>query len=180
MNNIPAYKTEMINTDLRKIQYLFESQGEKSIIKAIEYSLFRKISGRDVYNLGFGDYDEDNGTLIDDVNSNNGDMRKVFSTVLNSVPKFFSTNKDSVIWVQGSDSTEEFKKNCKIDCKKNCDEICKKFNRRIKTYRYYVDKNFVELSKEYIFFGFTDIENPDFVQYIPENEYLGILVFKKK
>lgn len=154
--------------------------GEKSIIKAIEYRLFRTISGRKVYNLGFGDYDELNGSMIDDINSNNGDMWKVFSTVLNTVPKFFAENKDSAIWVQGSDSAENFRIKCQVNCKKTCNEVCKNFNRRIRTYRYFVDKNFVELSKEYIFFGFTNRENPDFVQYIPKSEYIGILVFKKK
>lgn len=181
MNNIPAYKTEIIDKNASsKLQYLFESKGEKSIIKAIEYSFVRQISGRKVYNLGFGDYNEANGTIIDDINSNNGDMRKVFSTVLNTVPKFFRENKDAAIWVQGSDSVEEFKQRCELDCKKNCVDICKNFNRRIKAYRYYVDKNFVELSKEYIFFGYTSGNNPSFVQYIPGSEYIGILVFKKK
>lgn len=177
MNNIPAYKTEQLESGVKNIQYLFESVGEKSIIKAIEYSYIRKISGRKVYNLGFGDYNEADGTIIDEVNSNNGDMRKVFSTVLNTVPKFFKENNDSAIWVQGSDGAEDYMINCQITCKKNCKEECRNFNRRIKTYKYYIDKNFVELSKEYIFFGYL---NGDFVQYVPNNEYIGILVFKKK
>ncbi len=180
MNNIPAYKTEVIDTEASKIQYLFESKGERSIVKAIEYSFVRKLSGRKVYNLGFGDYNEEDGSIIDDVNSNNGDMRKVFSTVLNTVPKFFSEYKESAIWVQGSDSAEDFKSKCEVSCKKKCTDNCKNYNRRIKAYRYYVDRNFVELSKEYIFFGFTNGDNPDFVQYVPKNEYVGILVFKKK
>jgi len=178
LNNIPAYKTEVIDTETSKIQYLFESKGEQSIVKAIEYSFVRKLSGRKVYNLGFGDYKD--GSIIDDINSNNGDMRKVFSTVLNTVPKFFSENKESAIWVQGSDSAEDFKSKCEVSCKKKCTDVCKNYNRRIKAYRYYVDKNFTELSKEYIFFGYTNGDKPDFVQYVPKNEYIGILVFKKK
>lgn len=180
MNNIPAYKTELVDSNNRKIQYLFESKGLKSIIKAIEYTPVAQRDGKVVYNLGFGDYNEEGGNIFDDTNSNNGDMRKVFSTVLNTVPKFFKENEDAAIWMQGSDSAEDFKKLCEVDCKKNCENICKNFSRRIKTYRYYVNKNFVELSKEYIFFGFIDTENPTLVQYIPENEYIGILVFKKK
>lgn len=180
MNNIPVYKTEIIDNNDTKVQYLFESKGEKLIIKAIEYSFLRRFSERKVYNLGFGDYDEQNGSIVDDINSNNGDMRKVFSTVLSTVPKFFAENKDSAIWVQGSDSAEDFKSKCEVDCNKKCTDICKNYNRRIKAYRYYVDRNFVELSKEYIFFGFINGENPGFVQYIPNNEYIGILVFKKK
>lgn len=180
MNNIPAYKTEHLDSGVKKIRYLFESIGEKSIIKAIEYSYVRKISGRKVFNLGFGDYNEKSGIIIDDINSNNGDMRKVFSTVLNTVPKFFKENNDAAIWVQGSDSANDYKSKCEVDCTKNCNEVCKNYNRRIKAYKYYVDRNFVELSKEYIFFGYINGENANFVQYVPNSEYIGILVFTKK
>nr|WP_233244156.1 hypothetical protein [Brumimicrobium oceani] len=70
-------------------QFIFESKGVRTIVKAIEYSFIRNISGRKVYNLGFGDFNEKSGLLIDDINSNNGDMRKVFNTVLNTIPIFF-------------------------------------------------------------------------------------------
>lgn len=180
MNNIPAYKTELILND-RKIQYLFESIGETAIIKAIEYSPFTKKDGRTIYNLGFGDYDLGNGTILDDTNSNNGDMRKVFSTVLNTIPHFFRNHKNVAIWVQGSDSTAEFVNECKKTCTKGCNkEQCKNFNRRIRTYRYYVNKNFKDLIKEYVIFGFTNEETSTLVQYIPENDYTGIMIFKKK
>lgn len=180
MKNIPAYRTELVESDTRKIQYLFESKGEKSIIKVIEYTPVGQINDKIVYNLGFGDYNEEDGNILDGSNSNNGDMRIVFSTVLNTVPKFFEENKDSAIWVQGSDSADDFKQVCEVDCTKNCDDICKNFNRRIKTYRYFINKNYVELRKEYLFFGISDEENPTLMPYIPENEYIGILVFKKK
>ena len=180
MNNIPAYKTELLESETRKIQYLFESKGHKSIIKAIEYTPVAKRDGKVVYNLGFGDYDEENDNIFDDSNSNNGDMRKVFSTVLNTIPKFFKENEDAAIWVQGSDSANDFKELCEVSCKKNCEDVCKNFNRRIKTYRYYVDRHFVELSKEYLFFGLTNEGNASLIQYIPKNQYIGILVFKKK
>ena len=78
MNNIPAYKTKLISNQ-SKIQYLFESKGVESIIKAIEYSPFKKQDGKVIYNLGFGDYDMLNATIIDDVNSNNGDILKTNS-----------------------------------------------------------------------------------------------------
>jgi hypothetical protein len=34
-------------------------------------------------------------------------MRKVFSTILNTVPDFFEQHKNSGIWVQGSDSENQ-------------------------------------------------------------------------
>ncbi|MDC8003558.1 hypothetical protein POV27_05815 [Aureisphaera galaxeae] len=180
MNNIPAYKTESLNTRTKKVQYLFESTGNRSIIKVIEYTPVARRDGRTIYNLGFGDYDEETGTFLDDVNSNNGDMWKVFSTVLNTVPVFFRENKKAAIWVQGSDSAEDYKVLCEPTCNKKCNETCRNFNRRIKTYRYYVNKHFVDLSKEYVFFGLTGGDFPDFVQYVPGNEYIGILIFRKK
>lgn len=134
MNNIPAYKTELIHSKTRKVQYLFESNGPRLIIKAIEYTPITKRDGKIVYNLGFGDYNEKDGNIFDDTNSNNGDMRKVFSTVLNTIPKFFKENQNAAIWVQGSDSVDDFKRICEVDCKKNCVDICKNFNRRIKTH----------------------------------------------
>jgi len=182
LNNVPAYKTQLISNQ-SKIQYLFESKGNIRIIKAIEYAPFKKQNGKIIYNLGFGDYDVANRTMLDDINSNNGDTRKVFSTVLNTVPLFFKTHKDDAIWVQGSDSSKRFKNDCKKICKKGCDtntDVCKNFNRRIKIYRYYINKNFIDLIKEYVIFGYTNGKTPTFVQYVPENEYIGILVFKKK
>ena len=180
MNTIPAYKVEPIGIGTTKIQYLFESHGHESIVKVVEYSFLRKLSGKKIYNLGFGDYDEESETVLDDISSNNGDMRKVFRTVLNTVPHFFAKHKESAIWIQGSDSKEDFRAKCEPDCTKRCDDICKNYNRRIKAYKYYIEKNFIELSKEYIIFGFDDPSAPYFVQYTTGNKYLGILVFRKK
>ena len=150
------------------------------MIKAIEYTPVKRIQGRVIYNLGFGDYDEKTGEVFDDVNSNNGDMWRVFSTVLNTVPEFFRDQPNDAIWVQGSDGHDEFFKHCKISCKKKCRNFCKNVDRRIKTYRYYVEKNFNDLCKEYLIFGSYSINPVQVSQYIVGNEYVGILVFKKK
>lgn len=179
MNNSPIYTTEQIEAEL-KIQYLFESVGTAKIIKAIEYQFIDMLGGRMVFNLGFGDYNEALGTIIDDINSNNGDMYTVFNTVLSTVPVFFQNYPDSVIMISGSDSHDEFINDCLPTCKKKCIEHCKNYQRRIKTYRYYVDKNFDELSEEYIFFGRNISKANTFVQYIPKHEYDDLLVYKKK
>jgi hypothetical protein len=179
LNSLPIYITEQTAEEI-KIQYLFESVGEKTIIKAIEYTPIQAMGGRTIYNLGFGDYDEALGTIVDDVNSNNGDMRIVFNTVLSTVPLFFATNADAVIIVSGSDSHDDFIADCLPTCKKKCTDNCKNYQRRIKTYRYYVDKNFEDLSGDYIFFGRNKNKANTFVQYIPNHEYDDILVYKKK
>jgi len=177
--NINSYTTEEINTE-GKLQYLFESVGNKNIIKAIEYSPVTLLGSRTVYNLGFGDYDEVTGSIIDDINSNNGDMYIVFNTVLHTVPNFFELNPDAVIIVSGSDGHDDFINNCKLACKKKCEHTCKNFQRRIKTYTYYIDKNFDELCNEYIFFGRNRDKDNTFVQYVPKKDYDDVLVYKKK
>lgn len=180
MDNTPAYQTKRLRYKTKKTLYLFESKGHKSIIKAIEYTPISKINNRLVYNLGFGDYDEYNGKILDNSNSNNGDMRKVFSTVLNTIPDFFKKTINAAIWIQGSDSAEDYKKTCKKHCKKNCTSICKNYGRRIRIYRYYLDKKFVELSEEYKFYGVINNDTPYLEKYNPKNQYLGILVINKK
>jgi hypothetical protein len=179
LNNLPIYKTEQIETN-SKIQFLFESVGVINLIKIIEYTAVAKISGRTVYNLGFGDFDEKTSTIIDDANSNNGDIYIVFNTVLSTVPMFFKNNPNAVIIVSGGDSHDDFIKNCIVTCNKKCDLNCKNYQRRIKTYRYYVDKNFEELSENYIFFGRNKNKSDSFVQYIPKQDYEDILVYMKK
>jgi hypothetical protein len=180
LNNIPAYETALLGTRTKKVQYLFESRGNRTIIKAIEYTPVRRFQGRTIYNLGFGDYNEESGQMLDDVNSNNGDMRRVFSTVLNTIPRFFKEHPNTAIWIQGSDSEDDFRKSCEDGCKKKCTHLCKNFNRRIKMYTYYIDRNFTRLAKEYILFGFNDAAEPSSMQYIAGNEYTAILIYRKK
>lgn len=177
MINVNLYETEF-SLEEGIFQYLFESHGNEAIYKAVQYSAFT-VNGETLYNFGFGDYDFQTKKVADDMNSNNGDMREVFNTVLNTVPKFFKENPGFPIYVQGSDSSDEFEKKCRLDCSKKCNTKCKNRDRRIRTYTYYVDTNFKILSQDYIFFGF-DEEISDFVQYIPKNKYKAVLVYKKK
>ena len=155
MNNITAYPTEQLEAKGKSIRYIFESVGNKSIIKQIEYSYFGNILGSDVYNLGFGDYNVEQDTISDKVNSNNGDMRKVFNTVLSSVPKFFEAHKSAGIWVTGSDE------------------------KRTKIYCFYVNRNFEQLYDDYLFYGYLKDAEPNLLPYAPKITYNGILVFKK-
>jgi len=178
MNNIDIYETNL-SIENSIVQYLFESAGNKKIIKAVQYSAFETQSGATIYNLGFGDYNSEVQSISDKENSNNGDMWNVFNTVLSTVPKFFNDNPGFPIYVQGSDSSDLFVEECKKSCSKKCSETCKNKNRRIRTYTYFVDKYFKELSKNYIFFG-LDEEESEFVEYLPKNKYIAVLVYKKK
>jgi len=106
MHGIASYTTTSAKDDASKRKFFFESTGDSSIIKVVEYTAIQRVGQRVIYNLGFGDYDEATGHVTDQVNSNNGDMLRVFSTVLSTVPLFFVSNPYDVIVVQGSDSDE--------------------------------------------------------------------------
>lgn len=92
MKNTPAYETIIAHREKGKQKFYFESvhpENGKNLIKVVEFSsIDRLFSGRKVYNLGFGDYDPENGDIDDDILSGNGDPYRVFNTVLNCVSLF--------------------------------------------------------------------------------------------
>lgn len=161
------------------IQYFFETEGKRKILKAVQYSKMKTKSNEMFYNLGFGDYNLESKNISDSENSNNGDVRIVFNTVLNTIPEFFRDNPDFPIYFQGSDSKDSFEEECRNKCSKNCTQICKNKNRRIRIYTYFLDKNYLNFLKDYMFYGF-DEELKIFVEYVPKNKYTAILIYKKK
>lgn len=162
-----------------RLRFYFDSIGRTKISKVIEYAPLGIWSGLDAYNLGFGDYDKATNDIIDNTISNNGDNRTVFTTVLNSVPDFFTRFPKAVVFVRGSDSTKKFIEECKETCKRKCvEDECKKAGRRIAIYRGYVDENFDELSKTYQFWGvIKHTKTPEI--YKVAKDYEVILVSKK-
>ena len=96
--NYPRYEYE---TEDSLLYYEFISEGPKgSIKKVVEYS---KTSVENVYNLAFGDYDEENGEIDDKSVTNNGDSQKVLSTVASTVYAF--TGKYPQAWIYATGST---------------------------------------------------------------------------
>lgn len=146
MTNIDIYYTAF-SIENSIIQYVFETQGKRKFLKAVQYSKMKTKSNEIVYNLGFGDYNLDTKSISDNENSNNGDIRTVFNTVLSTVPKFFENYPHFPIYFQGSDGRELFEEECRISCSKNCVDICKNKNRRMRIYTYFLDKKFQEFSK---------------------------------
>ena len=162
-------------------RYLFISHGETNIIKAVQYVYVFDYKGKRVYNLGFGDYDLQTDTISDDLTSNNGDTYRVFYTVLSTIPHFFSTFKNAMMLVRGSDSKKEFPEICRLSCKKKClPGLCKNAHRRIIIYRNYVDKNFTMLSKEYKFYnGSINDENQLTVATYTKGRFFKGILLKK-
>lgn len=132
--DIEKYETQDENNHLR---YTFMSKGKSELMKIIAYQPFNykiDIPNKGLlpsYNLAFGDRIGNTEKIDDKTNSNNGDMRKVFNTVLHTIPTFFSKYPNTCIVVEGSD------------------------DRRTKAYCMYVSRNYGALSKEYVFYGVT-------------------------
>lgn len=163
------------------MMWSFRSKGKADFIKAIRYDYVFEYGNKRVYNFGFGDYDSINDTIDDRVNTENGDVYKVFNTVLSTIPMFFESFPGAVISVQGSDSSSSFIENCKLSCKKNCKVVCKKSNRRINIYTGYINKRFEELNSDFAFFGGIKMgDKGTFIEgYIPGKRYDSVMVVKK-
>lgn len=163
------------------LKFFFISRGEKDIVKAIQYSFVQELYGQNVFNLGFGDYDVECDSIVDNVNSNNGDAYRVLNTVLHSIPIFFKHFTDSVLMVQGSDGRPSFIDICRDTCKKKCIVECKNYKRRINIYRAYVDKNYHQLIIDYQFLGGI-VNNPQQIileKYQRYKNYDSVFLTKK-
>lgn len=79
-------------------RYIFTSVGKKNISKAVEFNSLN-IAG--LFNLCFGDVRKDD-SIDDEANSNNGDLRKVLSTVVDIIIDFTNTVPRSKIFFTGS------------------------------------------------------------------------------
>ena len=94
-------------------KYSFVSEGEKRIVKLVE---FTRTGDENIVNLGFGDLLPDTG-FDDQVVSNNGDIMKIFATIIQIVKEF----------------TAEFP-HLKIAFAGSTPERMKLYNRILKTY----------------------------------------------
>lgn len=155
---LQGYDINELNSE-EGLRYYFISSGRKEIYKIIDYGLLEGIrhdiiKTNRIFNFGFGDLDE-NFEIVDDEFSNNGDTRRVFYTVLNTIPYFLKKYPNEAIAISGSDSTKSFTKRRFKHCIKHglSADQCKNKHRRILVYMAYVNKNYDDLIKEYNFFG---------------------------
>lgn len=82
--------------------YEFESEGPKRVIKkVVRYSLIED-SPHKIYNLGFGDWNEANQDIDDQVNTNDNDRQKVLGTIADTVIDFLKHNPNAAIFACGS------------------------------------------------------------------------------
>lgn len=77
MNNAREVYSLQSQISTKQLKFLFIRAGIKKLVKVVQYSYISDLLGKDVYNLGFGDYDVGSDTIFDDVNTNNGDATLV-------------------------------------------------------------------------------------------------------
>lgn len=86
--------------DYRRVSskmYFFTSKGKRPIKKAVMFTQFEP----NVYNLGFGDLSSA-GEINDMTISNNGDISKVFATIIDIIQDFTSVYPSASIYFCGS------------------------------------------------------------------------------
>lgn len=133
------------------LYYEFISEVPKGNIKKIvEYT---ETSIKNVYNLGFGDYDEETKSINDLSVTNNGDSLKVLTTVASTVYAF--TEKYPDAWILSTGSTAV----------------------RTRLYRMGITNNLVEIMEDFLVYGFT--EKGIWEEFIIGEDYEAFLLTKK-
>lgn len=129
----------------------FYSEGPKGIFKkVVEY---QQTSDENVYNLAFGDYDEDAKGMDDLSVTNNGDSLKVLATVASTIYAFLEKHPGAWIVATGSTSV------------------------RTRLYRMGIANNLAEISEDFFIFGFTKDEKWE--EFLVGEDYKAFLVIKK-
>ncbi|MEN9333241.1 MAG: hypothetical protein RLY35_421 [Bacteroidota bacterium] len=108
-----------MDADEELFTFEFESHGPKGRIrKIVQYT---KTNWKDIYNLGFGDKDENTGEISDFSISNNLDSNRVLATVASSVSAF--TLKYPHLWVYATGSSESRTRLYQMGISRHLDEI---------------------------------------------------------
>jgi hypothetical protein len=108
-----------LSADTTLTVFEFVSKGPKGHIrKIVQYS---RTNVTEVYNLGFGDKDDETNEIDDTVISDNSDSRKVLATVVATVYAF--TDCYPKAWVYATGSTRSRTRLYRIGISNNLDEI---------------------------------------------------------
>jgi len=146
--NKPKY---LYKTEDKFTIYEFVSEGPKGRIKKmVEYT---ETSTDNVYNLGFGDYDETTDSINDLSVTNSDDSLKVLATVASTVYAFIEKHPNAYIFATGST------------------------NVRTRLYRMGITNNLLEITEDFIVYGFTNKGNWE--EFEIGEDYEAFLIKKK-
>lgn len=130
----------------------FVSEGPKgSIKKLVEYS---PTGTENVYNLSFGDFDEEFNRINDSSITNNGDSGKVLATVASTVYAFINKYPKAWVFATGSNAV------------------------RTRLYRIGITNNLADISLDFAVLGYT--ENGIWEEFIKDRVYEAFLITKKE
>jgi hypothetical protein len=129
----------------------FTSEGPNGKIKKIvEYS---ETGTENVYNLGFGDYDEVTSGINDLSVTNNGDSLKVLATVASTVYAFIEKHPNAWIFATGSTIV------------------------RTRLYRMGITNNLAEIAEDFIVLGYNS--KGEWEEFVIGEDYEAFLLTKK-
>ncbi len=131
--------------------YEFTSEGPKGSIKKMVQ--FTETGTENVYNLAFGDYDEETKSINDLSVTNNSDSLKVLATVASTVYAF--TEKYRNAWIVATGST----------------------NARTRLYRMGISNNLVEIQGDFDVYAYT-LEGK-WEEFIIGEDYEAFLITRK-
>jgi hypothetical protein len=141
------YKSESLLTN-----HEFISEGSKGQIKKMVQ--FTQTGTANVFNLAFGDYDEQTKTINDLSVTNNGDSLKVLATVASIVYAFLDKNPSFWVFATGSTAV------------------------RTRLYRMGITNNLAEITEDFEVFGFT--EEGEWTEFVVGDDYEAFLITKKE
>ena len=141
------YKSE----DQLKI-YEFISEGPKGLIKKMVAYTFT--GTENIYNLGFGDYNEETKTIDDKSITNNGDSLKVLATVASTVYAFTEKYPNASIFATGSTSV------------------------RTRLYRMGITNNIEDIKADFDVYGLTVATNV-WEEFVAGEDYEAFLISRK-
>ena len=133
------------------LYFEFVSEGPKGRVKKlVEYT---ETGTKNVFNLGFGDYDEATGSINDLSVTNNGDSIKVLATVASTVYAF--TEKHPNAWILATGSTTV----------------------RTRLYRMGITNNLAEITEDFSVYGYSN--KGIWEIFVPGEDYEAFLLTKK-
>jgi hypothetical protein len=145
---LPKY--EYLTEDHAEL-FKFTSEGPKGKIKKLV--VYTKMLEEDIYNLAFGDYDEETDSINDKSITDNNDKQKVLSTVASTLYVF--TEKHPNMWVYATGSSTA----------------------RTRLYRMGITINLEEIKEDFEVYGLSD---EIWVKFEKGKDYEAFLVKRKK
>lgn len=136
------------------LDYEFYSEGPKGVIKKVVRFTLVSLPSFNYYNLGFGDWNEEEQRIDDFVISNNQDAERVLATVAATVMDFTTCYPGVVVYAEGS---------CPV---------------RTRRYQMGINKHWSEINPFFEVYGL--VENQGFLPFEHGRNYRAFVVKRKK